>query len=288
MGGRDAGGDEEKLLIHEVFPRRTVFKRTQVGTTSGVQVVAANVDTVFIVIGVDGDFNPRRAERYIALAYESGAQPVIVLSKSDLTVSPEEYVCAMEDVAIGVPVYAVSSLAGDGIESLRSYIGKGKTVACLGSSGSGKSTLINTLLGEELLATGEVREDDSRGRHTSTHRQLVLLRDGGAMIDTPGMRELQLTGNEKSVDAAFEDVERIIGSCRFNDCRHTNEPRCAVLAALDDGELDVARLKSYQKLQKELAYVQRRQSESYARDERQRNKAMHKMHKRIHGEKKRF
>ncbi|MFP6615573.1 MAG: ribosome small subunit-dependent GTPase A [Candidatus Hydrogenedentota bacterium] len=277
---------EDKLRIHDVLPRKTVFKRTQPGTTSDVQVVAANVDTVFIVMGVDGDFNPRRAERYIALAYESGATPVVLLSKSDLAETLDEFISTMESAAIGVSVHTVSSLEGDGIETLRPYIQPGKTVACLGSSGAGKSTLINALLGETVMDTGDVREDDSRGRHTTTHRQLVMLPDGGAIIDTPGMRELQMTGDEASLDAAFEDVESLIESCRFNNCSHDSEPGCAVLSAIEEGELDPARYKSYQKLQRELAYVQRRQNESSDHEQRQRGKSLNKLHKRIQNEKK--
>ena len=279
-------GDEEKLRIHAVVPRATVFRRTGVDGTSDAQVVAANVDTVFIVVGMDGDFNVRRVERYIALGYESGAQPVVVLSKSDLVDAPEVFVGEIESVAIGVPVHVISSIARDGVEALQEYLGAGKTVACLGSSGAGKSTLINALLGEEVMATGSVREDDSRGRHMTTHRQLIELANGASLIDTPGMRELQLTGDDEGLSAAFEDVEALIGQCRFGDCGHGNEPGCAIRVALESGELDAARFRSYEKLQRELAYVQRRQGESYDYKERQRTKALGKYYKRTQNEKK--
>ncbi|MFP6583712.1 MAG: ribosome small subunit-dependent GTPase A [Candidatus Hydrogenedentota bacterium] len=278
---------EEKLRIHALLPRRTAFSRTAAGTTSEKQVVAANVDTVFIVMGLDGDFNVRRVERYVSLAYESGAQPVIVLNKSDLAESPAQRKSETEDVAMGVPVYLVASLSGEGIEALRPFVSVGQTVACLGSSGAGKSTLINALLGEDTMATGAIREDDSRGRHTTTHRQLLRLPGGGSLIDTPGMRELQLTGDEGGLDSAFKDVETLAENCAFRDCTHGNEPGCAIRMALDSGELDPARYRSYEKLQRELDYAQRRQSESLNYQEQQRTKAKGKIHKRIQNEKRR-
>ena len=273
--------DEEKLQIHAVLNRRTAFKRTQAGTTSGVQVVAANVDAVFIVVGMDGDFSPRRAERYITLTYESGARPIIILSKSDLCDQRDTFVAQMETVAINVPIHEVSSLQGDGVEALESYLARGQTVACLGSSGAGKSTLINALLGRDAMATALVREDDSRGRHTTTHRQLLLLPNGGALIDTPGMRELQLTGDDESLTASFKDVEALAAQCRFRDCSHDNESGCAIRAAIKDGTLSRDRLKSYHKLNRELDYAQRRQSESFAYEERQHQKSLHQMYRRV-------
>lgn len=278
--------NEGKLRIHNVLPRKTVFTRTAAGNTSDVQVVAANVDSVFIVVGLDGDFNPRRVERYVALTYESGAQPIIVLSKCDLTEDLLKFTNAIETVALGVPVHPVSSTLGQGVDALLPYLVSGKTVACLGSSGAGKSTLINALLGEETMATGATREDDSRGRHTTTHRQLLPLPGGGSLIDTPGMRELQLTGDDESLSSAFEDIETLAQHCNFRDCGHGNEPGCAIREAIDSGELDQARYKSYQKLQRELAYVQRRQSESFDYEERQRTKSFGKLYKRIQKEKK--
>jgi ribosome biogenesis GTPase len=277
-------GDEEKLRIHSVLPRKTVFKRTAVGVTSETQVVAANIDTVFIVMGLDGDFNPRRAERYIALAYESGAQPVVVLSKSDVASDLDEQIIQVENVAIGVSVHPVSSLHDEGLEYLSEYLGIGKTIALLGSSGAGKSTLVNALTGNQTMDTGEVREDDSRGRHTTTHRQLVVLPTGGLLIDTPGMREIQLTGDDESLANTFGDVEALFEQCRFRDCSHDQEPGCAVQGAIESGALDIKRYNSYLKLKRELAYVQRRQSESYAQEERQRGRDFNKMVKRIHAD----
>jgi ribosome biogenesis GTPase len=277
-------GGEDKLRIHAVLPRKTAFSRTAAGNTSDVQVVAANVDSVFIVMGLDGDFNARRAERYVALAYESGARPVIILSKCDLTNSLGRSISEIEDVAIGVPVHPVSSIRGQGVDDLAPYLAPGQTVACLGSSGAGKSTLINALLGEELMATGAIREDDSRGRHTTTHRQLITLPNGGSLIDTPGMRELQLTGDEQSLGSAFADVEAIGEQCNFRDCSHGNEPGCAIREALESGELDSARYRSYQKLERELAYTQRRQAESPAYEERRHMKSLHKYYKRVQNE----
>jgi len=278
---------EDKLRIHGVLPRLTVFTRTAAGSTSDVQVVAANVDSVFIVMGLDGDFNPRRVERYVALAYESGARPVIILSKCDLVDDLADRIAEIEGVALGVPVYPVSSIEAQGVEALKSYLVTGQTVACLGSSGAGKSTLINALLGHEVMATGGIREDDSRGRHTTTHRQLVMLPAGGSLIDTPGMRELQLTGEEGSLGSAFDDVESIAKNCSFRDCGHGNEPGCAIREAIDRGELDPGRYRSFEKLQRELAYVQRRQSESFDYEERRRTKSLSKMYKRVMNEKKR-
>ncbi len=280
-------GDEDKLQIHAVLDRRTVFKRIQAGSTSEIQVVAANVNTVFIVMGVDGDFNPRRAERYITLAYESGASPVLILSKCDLIDGLEFHLEALETVSVGVPIHPISSVEGKGVEDLAQYLGIGQTVACLGSSGAGKSTLINALLGTEAMDTGAVREDDSRGRHTTTFRQLLPLPNGGALIDTPGMRELQLTGDESSLSHSFEDVEAIATQCRFRDCAHETEAGCAIQEAIANGDLSPERLKSYHKLQRELDYTNRRQSESFEHEERKRNKSLNKMYKRVQKESRR-
>jgi ribosome biogenesis GTPase len=281
-------GDEDKLRIHAVLPRKTVFKRTAVGTTSETQVVAANIDTVFIVMGLDGDFNPRRAERYVALAYESGAQPVVVLSKSDLTINLDEQIGQVEGVAIGVPIHAVSSIQDEGLDALAKYLATGKTIALLGSSGSGKSTLVNALMGDETMDTGDVREDDSRGRHTTTHRQLVVLPTGGLLIDTPGMREIQLTGDDESLANTFGDVEALFEQCRFRDCQHDQEPGCAIQEAIENGDLDPKRYNSYLKLKRELGYAQRRQSESFAHEEKQRSRALSKSHQRIHDERRKL
>lgn len=275
---------EAKLRIHALLPRRTVFRRTAPGGGSETQVVAANVDTVFLVSGLDHDFNPRRIERYLTLAYESGARPVIVLNKADLEDTLIERLQTVERVAMGVPVFAVSALEGAGLPPLQAYLGPGQTVACLGSSGAGKSTLINALTGGARMATGSVRDDDSRGRHTTTHRELIPLALGGCLIDTPGMRELQLTGGAESLESAFPEIDALASACRFPDCRHESETGCAVIAALDEGSLEERRLAAWRKLQRELDYAQRRQQDSFKQDERKRFKDMGKLHKRLQNE----
>jgi ribosome biogenesis GTPase / thiamine phosphate phosphatase len=242
--------DEERGEIRAVLPRQTRFARKEPWLTEE-QVVAANVDTVFLITDCGRDFKPRRIERYLTAAWDSGADPVIVLAKSDLAEALSETVAEAEAVAFGVPVHAVSSLTGYGLGALASYLTPGRTVALLGSSGVGKSTLVNRLAGSELLATGDVRRD-GRGRHTTTHRELVQLPGGGLILDTPGMRELQLWASETALDETFSDVAELAHSCRFSDCAHGTEPGCAVRAALADGTLPAVRWESYRKLQREL------------------------------------
>jgi len=275
---------EAKLRIQHVLPRRTAFRRTAAGETSDVQVVAANVDTVCLVSGLDGDFNPRRIERYLTLAYDSGARPVVVLNKADMAEDLIAALQAVEQVALGVPAHPVSALTGEGLPPLNAYLMPGETIALLGSSGAGKSTLVNALAGAERMATGAVREDDSRGRHTTTHRQLIALPGGAMLIDTPGMREIQLTGDESGLAETFGDIEAMADECRYNDCAHEGEPGCAVAAALETGSLSPARLEAWRKLQKELDYAERRQRESFKHDERQRNKDLSKMYRRVQNE----
>ncbi len=277
---------EEKGRIHAVLPRKTAFTRPDPGRTSEMQVMAANVDTVFLVSGLDGDFNLRRIERYLTMAYDSGANPVIVLNKCDLEDDLPARITEVEGVAYGVPIHGVSSVSGVGLERIKGYALPGKTLVCLGSSGAGKSSLVNALLGNMVMEIGEVREDDSRGRHTTTHRELFPLPDGGLIIDTPGIRELQVSGSGENLQAAFEDVEALLGNCRFRDCTHSGEAGCAVEAALESGALDAKRFDAYQRLQREMAYTERRQSENYAYEERKRGKEFGKMYKRILSEKK--
>jgi ribosome biogenesis GTPase len=265
---------EERGIIHAVLPRRTRFSRkTTLGATEE-QVVAANVDVVFLVMALtEQDLKPRRLERYLTMAWESGAEPVIVLTKSDLCPDLPAALAEVSAVAYGVPVEVVSNVTGEGIESLRAYASGNRTVALLGSSGVGKSTLVNSLLGEERLATQEIRESDGRGRHTTTHRELVPLPDGGLVLDTPGMRELQLWSADEGIGASFADVEEIAAQCRFHDCAHDSEPGCAVRAAIADGTLAAERFESYEKLQRELAMLARRQdkrAQAEARKERAR------------------
>ena len=237
--------------IHAVLPRFSRFSRRVAGETTEEQIVAANIDVVFLVGGLDGDFNPRRIERYLVVAWESGATPVIVLNKADLVPDPARHVAEVQVVAPGVDVHAVSARDPGSMEVLRQYVTRGRTAALLGSSGVGKSTIANRLVGHDLLRTQDVRITDSRGRHTSTARQMVLLEGGGILIDTPGMRELQLWDSGDALGDAFADIETLAASCRFRDCRHLQEPGCAVRAAAASGALAPIRLESYRKLDAE-------------------------------------
>jgi ribosome biogenesis GTPase len=250
--------DEGRASIHAVLPRRSAFVRKVAWAETKPQVVAANVDVAFVVCGLDANYNVRRIERYLTLAWESGAQPIVLLTKADLCEDVEARVHEVEPVAFGVPVHPVSAPHGDGVETVRSYVPHGRTAALLGSSGVGKSTLVNALVGEELLVTRDVRED-GRGRHTTSHRQLVPLPEGGLVLDTPGMRELQLWDADSGLEAAFQDVELLVGQCRFADCAHGQEPGCAVRAALADGTLDGERFESWGKLQRELEFLELKQ-----------------------------
>jgi ribosome biogenesis GTPase / thiamine phosphate phosphatase len=240
-----------EAIVETVLPRRTFFSRRASGRREEQQPIAANIDLVFLVSGLDGDFNPRRIERYLALAAESGAQPVIVLNKRDLCADLSARVAATRAVSAGAPVVTASTVADGGLDELRAHLAPARTIALLGSSGVGKSSIVNGLLGQDRLPTAAVREHDSRGRHTTTHRELIPLPEGGALIDTPGMRELQLWAGEDSIDLVFDDVARFAAACRFRDCMHAGERGCAVQQAVEEGALDPARLTSYRKLQGE-------------------------------------
>ncbi|HEY0435837.1 MAG TPA: ribosome small subunit-dependent GTPase A [Phenylobacterium sp.] len=267
-------------LIHAVLPRRTAFVRRAAGPGGGAQVAAANVDVALLAASLNADLNLRRLERYLAAAYESGADPVIVLTKSDLCGDPEALIAEVSAVAFGVPVLPVSAATGEGLAALAALLAPGRTAALLGSSGVGKSTLVNALAGSELMATQAIREDDARGRHTTTHRELIRLPSGALILDTPGMRELGLWDAGVGVERTFEDltsdVERIAEGCRFRDCGHAREPGCAVQAALADGTLDAERWKSFQKLQRELAHETRKQDPMAREAERKRWIGIHR------------
>jgi ribosome biogenesis GTPase len=244
--------DGRRAVITAILRRRSAFVRKNAGNDSTDQVLAANVDTALLLAGLDDDFSLRRLERYIATAWESGAQPIVVLTKADLCDDVDAAVLAVESVAIAVPVHPVSNVSGAGLDALEPYLRPGRTAVLLGSSGVGKSSLLNRLAGAELMRTREVAADGT-GRHTTTHRELVRLPDGGLVIDTPGLRELQFW--EGDLSAAFEDIELLAAECRFRNCAHSREPGCAVLHAIDDGTLELDRLRSWRKLQRELEAI---------------------------------
>ncbi len=245
----DASGN---AVIHQILRRKSVFERKAAGTANATQIIAANIDTIFICMSLNADFNLRRLERYLSIAWNSMATPVIVLTKADLCRDLEQRLAEVARVSVGTDVVVCSSIEVNGYEQVLPYVKEGKTIAFIGSSGVGKSTLINRLSGSEVMTTKEIREDDDKGRHTTTHRQLLLLSNGGIVIDTPGMRELALDSADLS--RAFVDVEELAELCRYRDCSHATEPGCAVRRAVEDGTLPAERLESYKKLQKEMGY----------------------------------
>ena len=259
-------------LVRAVLPRRSALVRTAAGQTSQTQTLAANVDVVFVVSSLGPDLEPRRLERYLVTIWESGASPEIVLTKADRFDDPWEMVASVEAVAVGVPVWVVSAVSGEGVDALRARVGVGCTAVLAGTSGVGKSTLVNRWLGSEVLATQETRVDDDEGRHTTTHRELLVLPGGGMVIDTPGIRELQLAAgaDSASLDEAFADVEELAAECRFHDCAHDTEPGCAVQGALADGTLASDRYASWQKLQRELRSIAIRTDARLRKEERKR------------------
>jgi ribosome biogenesis GTPase / thiamine phosphate phosphatase len=271
--------EEMKATIHALLPRKSVFSRKVAGNITDEQIIAANIDTIFIVTGLDSNFNLRRIERYLTMTWNSGAMPVIILNKSDLCPEAESRKYEVESIAIGVDIYTLSAAQNIGLEFLSKYIQTGKTVAFLGSSGVGKSTIINSLLGTNRLKVNEVSELGSRGRHTTTFRELIVLPDGGIVIDTPGMRELQVWGDEEGLKQVFDDIEELAVNCRFKDCSHENEPGCAILEAASNGSIDPKRLESYYKLKKEFSYLADRQTMKASAIEKARFKTISKLSK---------
>ena len=270
-------GQRQRADIHAVLPRLTKFSRRAAGDADTEQIVAANVETVLLVTALDQNFNLRRIERYLAVTRESGAEPVVVLNKADLHPDPETAMAEVESVAGGAAVVTLSAGRGEGLHALNPWLVPGRTLAVLGSSGVGKSTLINCLLGEEHLATAAISEAVGKGRHTTTHRELIVTPGGVLVIDTPGMRELQLWDVEAAaIDFTFTEIMALAARCRFSDCSHRSEPGCAIQEALEDGSLEFDRWQSYQKLQREQAHAARRSSPQLARETRNEWKKLHK------------
>ena len=268
--------DDPRGSIVAVLPRRSKFSRRMAGNVTDEQVVAANVNVVFVVTSLDADFSVRRIERYLLLARESGAAPVVLLTKPDLAKDIAASVAEVAAVAGDTPIHVLSPRFNEGMDQVAHYLTPGRTGALLGSSGVGKTTIINRLVGDEMRKTREVRESDAKGRHTTTHRELVVLPNGGLLIDTPGMREIQLWDADTGVQQTFDDIQQLAPGCHFTDCRHRDEPRCAVTAAVEAGQLPAERLQSYLKLQDELAFLSRQQDERAQIEEKRRSKTLTK------------
>ncbi len=267
--------DEGLALIHEVLPRRSVLSRAQAGRATEEQVLAANVDVMFVMTAFDEDFNVRRIERYAVMARQAGMDPVVVLNKSDLACEADVRVNEARAVSPGGAVHCVSAKTGEGIDAVKFYLQEGKTGVFLGSSGVGKSTLLNALLGSDVQETNPIRVSDGKGRHTTTTRQMFLLPEGGLVIDTPGLREIQLWADETILSEVFSEIDVLARSCRYKDCQHKAEPGCAVKGALDSGVLPMDRYNGYLKLQKELAYLKRKQDPTQRSNTKRRWKKIH-------------
>ncbi|MBC1935058.1 ribosome small subunit-dependent GTPase A [Listeria grandensis] len=261
-------------LIHGVLDRKTVFKRSD--PAGGEQLVAANFDYVFIVSSLNHDFNMNRLERYLTIAWDSGAKPVVILTKADLSDNVTQIVTEIELVAYGVPIFPVDNLSKRGFEDIEQFLKQGETIVLLGSSGVGKSSFINALSGETLMKTSEIREDDSKGKHTTTHRELHRLSTGLLVIDTPGMRELGIGQASHGLGETFQDIELLANDCKFRNCQHGSEPGCAVQSALEDGSLPETHYSNWLKLKRELAYFERKNDPVLQRAEKQKWKAVHK------------
>jgi ribosome biogenesis GTPase len=250
--------NETRATIETILPRKTMLIRKIAGKDLQEQVIAANIDTIFIVMSLNQDWNLRRLERYLSIGWESGSQPVVLLNKADLCENPEAYVQSASSIALSAPILALSALTGNGIEPLTGYITRGRTAAFIGSSGVGKSTIINALIGQAAQRTQPILDVDDRGRHTTTSRQMILLPHGGVVIDTPGMREIGMWESGIGISQTFEDIEEFAVNCRFRDCSHSGEPGCAVLESIEKGDLNVERLNNYHKLKAELRFIERK------------------------------
>jgi ribosome biogenesis GTPase len=268
-------------VISEVLARRNALSRGAAGTHNNKnaqpnrdQVLASNLDTVFVVCGLDRDYNIRRIERYLTLVYNCGLNPVIVLTKADLHRNPAHFAGEVENIAFGVPVHLVSALDCNGLRPLEAYLSPGRTTTMIGSSGAGKSTLVNRLYGEAIQATGSISDSVGKGKHTTTNRDLIRMPQGGMVIDNPGIREITFWDNDGGIEIAFPDIEHLAGACRFSNCSHSHEPGCRVLRAAADGEITQGRLESYRKMKRELTYLSHRRYKSAERVEKERWKAV--------------
>ena len=271
------GDEPDRVQIEKLLDRKSKFSRKEAGEVHDEQVVASNIDTVFIVSSLDKDFNLHRIERYLLLSWTSGALPVLILNKSDVCKNIEKKVEDLQVIAMGAPIHVMSAKDNSGLDALRQYVTPGSTCSFLGSSGVGKSTIINELVGYEKFDTGEVRSDDSKGRHTTTFREMVEASSGGMIIDTPGMREIQLWADGVSLSHSFQDIESLAASCKFSDCKHDTEPGCSITKAIETGNLEPERLERYFKLSKELEHFESQQNAATRAGKKQENKRFSKL-----------